>query len=249
MTATVTERPGSKAETKFVRMSASKARVVLNLIRGKKVSEAQEILFLCDRLAAEPVKKCLDSAIANASHNEDISPDDLYVSACYSDEGPTIKRFRPRARGRASRIHKQVCHIKIEVARYTDEELKDMRDAAASKAKSSEGKASKTKKKSSRADRVAKSKAKETPAAADVEEIPPTPAEAEAAEAVADEEVETPPTPDEVEAVDETADEVDEEVETPPTPDEAQAQDAEAEVEEEVDTEPEVEEDEKEGEA
>lgn len=248
MTATVTERPGSKAETKFVRMSASKARVVLNLIRGKNVIEAQSILFLCDRLAADPVKKCLNSAIANAEHNEEISADELYVSACYSDEGPTIKRFRPRARGRASAIHKQVCHIVIEVSRYTDEELKTMRDSAAAKAKSSEGKA-KTKKKSSRADRVAKSKAKETPAAADVEEIPPTPAEAEAAEAVADEEVETPPTPDEVEAVDETADEVDEEVETPPTPDEAQAQDAEAEVEEEVDTEPEVEEDEKEGEA
>ena len=227
MTATVTERPGSKAETKFVRMSASKARVVLNLIRGKKVSEAQEILFLCDRLAAEPVKKCLDSAIANASHNEDISPDDLYVSACYSDEGPTIKRFRPRARGRASRIHKQVCHIKIEVARYTDEELKDMRDAAASKAKSNEGKAKKTKKKSSRADRVAKSKAKaETPAAPD-----DTPSHPDESQDLA-EAVETPPTPDETEAV-----------ETPPTPDEAEAAKVEEEVVDEVADEPVAEDD------
>ena len=235
MTATVTERPGSKAETKFVRMSASKARVVLNLIRGKNVIEAQSILFLCDRLAADPVKKCLNSAIANAEHNEEISADELYVSACYSDEGPTIKRFRPRARGRASAIHKQVCHIAIEVSRYTDEELKTMRDSAAAKAKSSEGKA-KTKKKSSRADRVAKSKAKETPAAADVEETPPTPEEAEAVEAATDEEVETPPTPDEVDAQEEA---VTEEVEEEATEAEAVAADAE----------PEVEEDEKEGEA
>ncbi len=234
MTATVTERPGSKAESKFVRMSASKARVVLNLIRGKKVSEAQQILFLTDRLAAEPVKKCLDSAIANAAHNEDISPDDLYVSACYSDEGPTIKRFRPRARGRASRIHKQVCHIFVEVSRYTDEELKEMRDSAAAKAKSNEGKA-KSKKKASRSDRVAKSKAKDT----------------------AEEKPATPPTPDEVEeeVVDEAveAEEVETEESTEAEAEVTEEVEAEAEETEEVEAEEEAEEsdneDEKEGEA
>lgn len=238
MTATVTERPGSKAETKFVRMSASKARVVLNLIRGKKIQEAKEILFLSDRLAAEPVKKCLDSAVANAAHNEDISEDDLFISACYADEGPTIKRFRPRARGRASRIHKQICHIVIEVERYTDEELKEMRDSAAAKAKSSEGKAKK-KKTASRADRVAKSKAKDT--AEETSETPPTPDEAEANEAEETEAVET----EEVEA--ETTSE--EEAETPQTPDEVEAVvEPEAEAAEETD-ETDNEEDEKEGEA
>ena len=121
----LTDRPGTVAKLRFVRMSASKVRAVLKLIRGKSVTEALEILEFGERLAAQEVAKCLRSAIANADHNEDIPQEELFVAACYSDEGPTIKRFRPRARGRAGRIHKQTCHLTIEVRRYTDEEILD----------------------------------------------------------------------------------------------------------------------------
>jgi large subunit ribosomal protein L22 len=144
----------------MVRMSASKARVVLNLIRGKQVAEAMEILNFSERLASEVISKCLASAVANAEHNEDLQAGDLFVSACFADEGPTLKRFRPRARGRAGRIHKQTCHITVEVARLTDEELDQLRVSAELK---NEGRASRSKTKSDgggdRAARVAKSKA------------------------------------------------------------------------------------------
>ncbi len=125
--ATTATRPGTRAQTRFVRMSATKARVVLNLIRGKQVGEAAEILAFTQRLASEPIEKCLRSAVANAEHNEDIAADELFISACFADEGPTLKRFRPRARGRAGRIHKQTCHITIEVSRLTEDELDELR--------------------------------------------------------------------------------------------------------------------------
>ena len=123
MAATTVDRPGTRAQVRYVRMSASKARVVLKLIRGKRVAEAAEILEFTERLAAEPIGKCLNSAVANAEHNEELLAEELFISACYADEGPTLKRFRPRARGRAGRINKQTCHITIEVARFTDDEL------------------------------------------------------------------------------------------------------------------------------
>ena len=94
-----------------LRVSASKARVVLNLIRGKRVADAPEILRCSPSAVAADHRKCCDSAVANAEHNDDIPADELFMSACYADEGPTLKRFRPRARGRASRIHKRTCHI------------------------------------------------------------------------------------------------------------------------------------------
>jgi large subunit ribosomal protein L22 len=141
-------------------MSASKARVVLDLIRGKRVGEATEILEFTERLAAEPIDKCLRSAIANAEHNEDLSADDLFISACYADQGPTLKRFRPRARGRAGRIHKQTCHITIEVARLTDDELDELRKRAELK---SEGRSRRSSSRApaggDRARRVARSRA------------------------------------------------------------------------------------------
>lgn len=127
MATATSNRPGTRAKVRMIRMSASKARVVLNLIRGKRVTEALEILEFTERLAADPIAKCLKSAIANAVHNEDLSADELFISACFADEGPTLKRFRPRARGRAGRIHKQTCHITVEVARFTDDELDEAR--------------------------------------------------------------------------------------------------------------------------
>lgn len=153
-------RPGTRAKVRMIRMSASKARVVLNLIRGKRVEEALEILQFTERLAADPIAKCLKSAIANAVHNEDLSADELFISACFADEGPTLKRFRPRARGRAGRIHKQTCHITIEVARFTDDELdaarkrNELKDEGRQKRSSSKASAG-----GDRARRVAKSRA------------------------------------------------------------------------------------------
>lgn len=121
------ERPGTKAQVRYLRMSPSKARVVLDLIRGHKVSEALEILQFSDRLAAEPIAKVLNSAVANAEHNDELAAEELYVSACYADEGPTLKRFRPSARGRAGRINKRTCHITVVVSQMSDEQLEIVR--------------------------------------------------------------------------------------------------------------------------
>lgn len=117
MTATKTnERPGTRAQAKNVRMSATKARVVLDLVRGKSIAEASDVLAYTERRAAEVIGKCLDSAVANAEHNDEIDPETLYVSACYADEGRTMYRWRPRARGRATRIRKRTCHITVIVS-------------------------------------------------------------------------------------------------------------------------------------
>lgn len=145
------ERPGTRAQVRYLRMSASKARVVLDLIRDKQVREAHQILDLSERLAAKEIAKVLTSAIANAAHNDDVPAEELFVSACYADEGPTLKRFRPRARGRAGAIHKQTCHITVIVSRLSDEQLDRLREKAA-KSGSSDASAS-------RRARVAKSKA------------------------------------------------------------------------------------------
>jgi large subunit ribosomal protein L22 len=117
------ERPGTRAVLRHYRMSASKARQVLDLIRDKDVTLAAEILRSTPREAAGVVGKVLASAVANAMHNDGQDPEDLYVSACYADEGATMKRWRPRARGRASRIRKRTCHITVIVSRLPDERL------------------------------------------------------------------------------------------------------------------------------
>jgi len=117
------ERSGTKATAKYVRSSASKARVVLNLIRGLDVRSADEVLQFTDRHIARDVRKVLASAVANAVNNDDQDADELFVIACFADEGPTLRRFRPRARGRASRINKRSCHITVIVARMSDERI------------------------------------------------------------------------------------------------------------------------------
>jgi large subunit ribosomal protein L22 len=124
MTATKTnERPGTRAVHRHSGMSASKARQVLDLIRGVDVQRAAEILNGVEREAAEVIGKVLASAVANAAHNDQQNPEELYVSACYADEGATMKRWRPRARGRATRIRKRTCHITIIVSRLPAEKL------------------------------------------------------------------------------------------------------------------------------
>ena len=117
------ERPGTRAVLRHYRMSASKARQVLDLIRDQEVGRAIELLRTTEREAANVVGKVLASAVANAVHNEGLDAEDLYVSACYADEGSTLKRWRPRARGRASRIRKRTCHITVIVDRLPDERL------------------------------------------------------------------------------------------------------------------------------
>ena len=116
-------KSGTTAKALYVRSSASKVRVVLNLIRGKDVRTADQILQFTDREAARLVRKVLASAVANAVNNDELDADDLYVKACFADEGPTLKRFRPRARGRAGRINKRTAHITIVVATMSDEML------------------------------------------------------------------------------------------------------------------------------
>jgi large subunit ribosomal protein L22 len=109
------QAPGARAVARHVRLSATKARRVVNLVRGLPAKEALTVLQFAPQAASEPVYKVLASAIANAENNDRLDPDALLVSAAYVDEGPTLKRFRPRAQGRAYRIRKRTCHITIEV--------------------------------------------------------------------------------------------------------------------------------------
>ncbi|GAA4922281.1 50S ribosomal protein L22 [Actinoplanes utahensis] len=107
--------PGSRAVAKHVRISPSKARRVINLVRGLPAKEALIVLQFAPQSASEQVYKVVASAIANAENNERLDPDTLLISEAFVDEGPTLKRFRPRAQGRAYRIRKRTCHITIAV--------------------------------------------------------------------------------------------------------------------------------------
>jgi ribosomal protein L22 len=105
--------PVVRAQAKYVRSSARKARLVCDHIRGKSVEDARAILALTPRAIAQDWSKLLESAVANAEHNHELVGEDLYVKAVHADEGPTIKRFRPRAMGRATRIRKRTSHLTI----------------------------------------------------------------------------------------------------------------------------------------
>ena len=104
------------AKLKGARLSAQKARLVADQIRGKGVEQALELLAFSPKKGAEIIKKVLNSAIANAEHNEGADVDELVVSTIFVDEGVTMKRLRPRAKGRADRILKRSCHITVKVA-------------------------------------------------------------------------------------------------------------------------------------
>src|SRR3954469_22274091 len=123
------ETQSFRAKARYMRVSAYKVREVLDLIRGLDAERAVETLRLSERDAATVVGKVLTSAIANAEHHHEhpVEGDELYVSACYADEGPTLKRWRPRARGRATRIRKRTCHITVIVSRLPDDELRERR--------------------------------------------------------------------------------------------------------------------------
>ena len=102
-----------RAQAKYVRSAPRKARLVMDHIRGKRVDDARAILSHTPRHAATDISKLLESAVANAENNFELDPDDLRISRCFVDEGPTIKRFRPRAQGRATRINKRTSHMTI----------------------------------------------------------------------------------------------------------------------------------------
>jgi large subunit ribosomal protein L22 len=201
------ERPGTRAQVKFVRMSAYKARQVIDTIRGKDVREADALLRFTEREAARVIRKCLNSAVANAANNDGLDPETLYVSACYVDEGMTIKRFKPRARGRASRIRKRTCHITVIVSPIPAAELERRR--ARDEARAATGGPRSRTAAEARSARVARSRAA---AAAEATEAEATEAEAPiedevgpAAEAEATEEVEADVVTDEEPAADDAA--------------------------------------------
>jgi large subunit ribosomal protein L22 len=181
------ERPGTRAQMRFARFSASKARAVLDLVRGLPVNEAAEVLQFTERGPSVVIAKVLASAIANAEHNDELDGDSLYVAACYADEGPTLKRWRPRARGRATRIRKRTCHITIIVSPMPDEMAARVEARQAAGAAAPAGRRSRRVQESRRA-RVARSRGETVPADTD-EEAPEVEAETaeEAPEAETDE--------------------------------------------------------------
>ncbi|GAA2119055.1 50S ribosomal protein L22 [Actinomadura alba] len=103
----------ARAQARFIRVTPRKARRVVDLIRGLPAAEAQAVLRFAPQAASEPVGKVLASAIANAEHNNKLDADTLVVSRAWVDEGPTLKRFRPRAQGRAYRVNKRTSHITV----------------------------------------------------------------------------------------------------------------------------------------
>jgi large subunit ribosomal protein L22 len=129
--ATDTDARQTVARLRHLRTSPTKVRPVLQLITGQDLFTARDTLRLSDRAASHEVSKLLDSAIANAEHNDNIPEDELYVAKAFADEGPILKRWRPRARGRGTRIRKRTTHLTIVVARLDDERLEERRRAEA----------------------------------------------------------------------------------------------------------------------
>lgn len=115
----------AKATARFIRISSRKINYVIDLVRNKPLEEAIDILTLTPKAAAAPIRKVLESAVANATENFDMDEGDLFISSIYVNEGPTMKRFRPRARGRAARIRKRTSHITAIVSDGKDKEAED----------------------------------------------------------------------------------------------------------------------------
>jgi large subunit ribosomal protein L22 len=172
------ERSGTKATAKYVRASASKARVVLDLIRDVDVTTADQVLQFTDRHIARDVRKVLASAVANAVNNDGQDADELFVVACFADEGPTLKRFRPRARGRASRINKRSCHITVIVARMSDQRIAVIQ-ARQERAGGTAGRGRPQSSAASRRARVERSRTKDAPAASSADTADATDADAD----------------------------------------------------------------------
>jgi len=125
------DRIRAHAQAKWVRTSARKARLVLDHIRGRSVPEARTVLAFTTRDVAIDIEKVLRSAVANAEANHGLDGDDLVVEAAFADEGPTLKRWKPRARGRVNRIRKRMCHVTIVLVEKPEQETPRRRRAAA----------------------------------------------------------------------------------------------------------------------
>src|SRR4051794_26100503 len=135
MSTTTTEYPSATAKARFVRVSPRKARRVIDLVRGKSVTDALDILRWAPQAASEPVAKVIASAAANAQNNNGLDPATLVVATVYADEGPTAKRIRPRAQGRAFRIRRRTSHITVVLE---SRPAKDQRSAKSSRARRAE---------------------------------------------------------------------------------------------------------------
>tara|TARA_B100002019_G_scaffold279187_1_gene280793 strand:- start:341 stop:1060 length:720 start_codon:yes stop_codon:yes gene_type:complete len=214
------ERSGTRAVARHVRSSASKARVVLNLIRGLDVRSADEVLMLTERGIARDIRKVLRSAVANAVNNDEQDASELYVIACFADEGSTLRRFRPRARGRATRIRKRTCHITVIVARMSDERLAVIQARAEGASASAQA---------SRRARVERSRQRAEEAKGEIDALD------EAEDEVIDESADVEAA-DDAEATDVAEDAVEEAVEETEDAAEAEAEAAEAEAETESET-------------
>ena len=139
MTTPTTEYPSAVAKARFVHVSASKARRVIDLVRGKSVSDALDILRWAPQAASDPVAKVIASAAANAQNNDGLDPSTLVVATVYADEGPTAKRIRPRAQGRAFRIRKRTSHITVIVESRPSREERSSRSASATRSRRAQG--------------------------------------------------------------------------------------------------------------
>lgn len=115
----------TQAHARYIRQSPFKVRRVLDLVRGRTVPEARNILRFTQRRATDPITKVMESAVANAEHNHALDAEELIVLKAFADEGPTLKRYRPRARGRATQILKRTSHITIVVGDGRDDEEGD----------------------------------------------------------------------------------------------------------------------------
>jgi large subunit ribosomal protein L22 len=132
---TATEFPSAVAKARFVRVSPTKARRVIDLVRGKSVTEALDILRWAPQAASEPVAKVIASAAANAQNNNGLDPSTLVVATVYADDGPTAKRIRPRAQGRAFRIRRRTSHITVIVESRPSKDGRGSQSASAARAR------------------------------------------------------------------------------------------------------------------
>jgi large subunit ribosomal protein L22 len=162
---TATEFPSATAVARFVRVSPTKARRVIDLVRGKSVTEALDILRWAPQAASEPVAKVIASAAANAQNNNGLDPATLVVATVYADGGPTAKRIRPRAQGRAFRIRRRTSHITVVVESRPSKDARGSQSASASRARRAEGSKVAAGKAPAKKAPAAKAPAKKAPAA------------------------------------------------------------------------------------
>ena len=159
-----TEYPSAVAKARFVHVSATKARRVIDLVRGKSVDEALHILRWAPQAASEPVAKVIASAAANAQNNEGLDPSTLVVASVYADEGPTAKRIRPRAQGRAFRIRKRTSHITVVVESRPSREDRAGQSAGTARARRAQASKAAAAKKAPATKAAAEASAKKAPA-------------------------------------------------------------------------------------